>query len=327
MLTRRRDRVESRESGTPSQIMNVFVAGGTGVVGRRLVPLLVGAGATVSAVARSDVKAAQLKKQGATPVRVDLFDPAAVDAAVAGHDAVINVATRIPSGMRILMPRAFHENARIRSEASQNLALAAINARARTFIQESFAPTYPDRGDEWIDESVTIQPTSYVRSVLDAESAAAEFTKSGGTGIVLRFSMFYGPDSSLTLDAVNWVRRGFTPAFGASDAYMSSIWIDDAASAVFAALSVPAGTYNITDDVPMRRREAFELLAADLGVKPPRMLPRWVTGAMGSVVETLARSQRISNARFRQAANWLPKVASLREGWKLLVGEIRRNGR
>ena len=304
--------------------MKVFVAGGTGVVGRRLVPLLVGAGATVSAVARSEAKAAQLKKQGATPVRVDLFDPAAVDAAVAGHDAVINVATKIPSGMRILMPGAFRENIRIRTEASQNLALAAVNARARTFIQESFAPTYPDRGDEWIDESVTIQPTSYVRSVLDAESAAAEFSKSGGAGVVLRFSMFYGPDSAITRDAVSWVKRGFTPAFGEADGYMSSVWIDDAASAVLAALNVPSGVYNVTDDVPMRRGEAFGLLAAELGVKAPRMLPRWITGMMGSVVETLGRSQRISNARFRQAANWVPQVASLREGWKLLVGELRR---
>jgi nucleoside-diphosphate-sugar epimerase len=307
--------------------MNVFVAGGTGVVGRRLVPLLVGAGATVSAVARSDSKAAQLKRQGAKPVRVDLFDPAAVDAAVAGHDAVINVATKIPSGMQILMPRAFQENTRIRTEASQNLALAAINARARTFIQESFAPTYPDRGDEWIDESVIIEPGSYARSVLAAESAAAEFTKSGGTGIVLRFSLFYGPDSSITRDAVNYVRRGLTPAFGRPDAYMSSIWIGDAASAVLAALSVPAGTYNITDDAPIRRGEAFDLLAAELGVKAPRMLPRWVTGLMGSVVETLSRSQRISNAKFRQAANWIPSVPSLREGWKLLAGELRRGAK
>jgi nucleoside-diphosphate-sugar epimerase len=255
-------------------------------------------------------------------VRVDLFDPAAVDAAVRGHDAVINVATKIPSGMRILMPGAFAENIRIRTEASQNLALAAINTRARTFIQESFAPTYPDRGDEWIDESVQIQPTSYVKSVLDAESAAQEFTKSGGAGVVLRFSLFYGPDSPHTLDIVKFVRRGFAPALGSQDGYMSSIWLDDAARAVFAALSVPAGVYNITDDVPVRRAEAFELLARELGVKPPRMLPRWVTGLTGSVGETLGRSHRMSNAKFRQAANWVPKVPSLHEGWKILVREL-----
>ncbi|MEO8192939.1 MAG: NAD(P)-dependent oxidoreductase [Gemmatimonadales bacterium] len=304
--------------------MRIFVAGATGVIGRRLVPLLVDAGANVTAVARTSEKSAAVKRQGATPVRVDLFDPGAVEEAVAGHDIVINVATRIPSGARALLPGAFRENIRIRREASQNLASGAIATRARRFIQESFAPVYPDRGDEWIDESVPIQPSSYVESVRDAESAAAEFTKSGGTGVVLRFSLLYGPDSSLTLDMVNAVRRGLAPAFGAHDSYMSSLWTDDAASAVFAALSVPAGTYNVTDDVPMRRREAFDLLAAELGVKSPRMLPRWVTRVMGSAGDTLGRSQRISNARFRQAGGWIPKVPSLHEGWKLLVAGLAR---
>ncbi|HEX6574547.1 MAG TPA: NAD(P)-dependent oxidoreductase [Gemmatimonadaceae bacterium] len=302
--------------------MKVFVAGATGVVGRRLIPLLVDAGADVTAVARTDSKASQLKKQGARPMRVDLFDPARVEEAVAGHDAVINVATKIPSGARVLMPGAFKENIRIRTEASQNIASAAISARARVFIQESFAPVYPDRGSEWIDETVPIQPASYVRSVMDAESAADEFTKSGGRGVVLRFSMFYGPDSSLTLDMVNAVKRGFAPALGGGDAYMSSLWTDDAASAVFAALSVPAGAYNVSDDEPMPRRDVFTLLAQELGVKPPRILPRWASMMMGSVADTVGRSHRISNAKFRQAANWIPKIPSVREGWRLLVEEM-----
>lgn len=302
--------------------MKVFVAGATGVIGRRLVPLLVQSGAQVSGVARSPEKARQLEDQGAFGVKVDLFDPAAVEAAVAGHDVVINMATRIPSGVRAMVPGAFNENARIRTEASQNLASAAIATRSRVFIQESFAPTYPDRGDEWIDESVPIEPSSYVRSVTNAESAADEFTKSGGTGVVLRFSMFYGPDSSITLDIVNTVKLGLAPAFGAADSFVSSIWTDDAAAAVLAAMSVPAGVYNVTDDVPIRRGEAFSLLADELGVKRPRMMPSWVTRAAGSIGETLGRSHRISNAKFRHATRWVPHVPSLREGWKYLVREM-----
>jgi nucleoside-diphosphate-sugar epimerase len=299
--------------------MRVFVAGATGVVGRRLIPLLVESGAEVTAVARTEEKAQQLRRQGANPKRVDLFDPPAVEDAVGGHDAVINVATKIPSGMKVFMPGAFNENIRIRTEASQNLASAAMASRSRVFIQESFAPAYPDRGAEWIDESVPIAPASYVRSVLDAESAASEFTRSGGTGVVLRFSMFYGPDSSLTLDMIDFVNRGISPALGGGDAYMSSLWTDDAASAVFAALTVPAGVYNVTDDEPMPRREVFSLLARELGVKVPRMLPRWASRIMGSVADTVGRSQRISNAKFRNAANWIPRVSSVRQGWKLLV--------
>jgi nucleoside-diphosphate-sugar epimerase len=302
--------------------MKVFVAGATGVIGRRLVPLLVDAGAQVTGVARSTAKARQLEKQGATPVRVSLFDPPTVEAAVAGHEIVINIATSIPSGLRVLLPGAFKENIRIRTEASQNLASAAMATRSIRFIQESFAPAYPDCGDDWIDESVQISPSRYIESVWDAESAAAEFTKSGGIGVVLRFSMLYGPDSSLTLDTVKFVKRGLAPVFGGGNAYMSSLWTDDAAAAVFAALTVPAGTYNVTDDVPLRRREAFDLLAEELGVKPPRMLPSWATGLMGSVTQALGRSQKVSNARFRHAASWVPQVPSLREGWKLLVAEL-----
>ncbi|MEO8576982.1 MAG: NAD(P)-dependent oxidoreductase [Gemmatimonadales bacterium] len=302
--------------------MRIFVAGATGVIGRRLVPLLVNAGSEVTAVSRSPEKSDQLKKQGATPVTVDLFDPAAVEEAVAGHNTVINIATKIPSGMKVMLPGAFDENIRIRREASQNLASAAIATRAQRFIQESFAPVYPDRGDEWIDESVAIEPSSYVESVRDAESAAAEFTKSGGAGVVLRFSMFYGPDSSLTLDIVNFVKKGLAPAFGGGDGYMSSVWTDDAAEAVFAALKVPAGIYNVTDDAPMRRREAFNLLANELGVRHPKIPPIWVTTMMGSLGDTLGRSHRLSNAKFRQASGWAPKVPSLREGWKVLASQL-----
>jgi 2-alkyl-3-oxoalkanoate reductase len=303
--------------------MRVFVAGATGVIGRRLIPLLVDAGASVTAVARTAQKAAQLKKQGATTKKVDLFDPAAVEAAVAGNDAVINIATKIPTGMRMFLPGAFNENIRIRTEASQNLASAAIATRARIFIQESFAPAYPDRGDEWIDESVPIEPSKYVRSIVDAESAANEFTRSGGAGVVLRFSLFYGPQSPQSVDMVDYVRRGLAPLPGGGDAYMSTLWIDDAASAVFAALNVPAGVYNVTDDVPMRRREAFNLLADAMGVKHPRMLPRWAGRMLGSLGDAIGRSQRISNAKFRQAAGWVPEIPTVRDGWPRLVKELR----
>jgi nucleoside-diphosphate-sugar epimerase len=228
--------------------------------------------------------------------------------------------------MKALMPGAFNENAKIRREASQNLASAAIATRAQRFIQESFAPAYPDCGDEWIDESVAIEPSSYLESVVDAESAAAEFTKSGGAGIVLRFSLFYGPDSSITKDIVKAVTKGVAPVFGGPDGYMSSLWTDDAASAVFRALKVPAGIYNVTDNEPLRRGEALALLASALGTKTPRMPPRWVSMVAGSIGDTLGRSMRLSNAKFRNASGWTPSVPSVRQGWHVLVDEMRSGG-
>jgi nucleoside-diphosphate-sugar epimerase len=84
---------------------------------------------------------------------------------------------------------------------------AALAGGARRFIQESFAPIYPDQGEEWIDERAPFRPARYNRGVIDAEVAAEHFTRSGGTGIVLRFAYLYGPDSDYTRDAIRLVRR------------------------------------------------------------------------------------------------------------------------
>lgn len=302
--------------------LKIFIAGATGVVGRRLVPLLVRASHDVTAVSRSDAKALSLRLQGARPIALDLFDKSAVAAAVTRHDVVINIATHIPSGAKAMLPGAFNQNNRIRREVSTNLAEAASAAGASRFIQESFAAVYPDRGDEWIDETVPIEPARYVESVRVAESAADEFTQRGGTGVVLRFAFFYGPDSSLTLDTVRFVRKGIAPMFGSPEGFMSSLWTDDAAAAVVSALDVPAGTYNVTDDQPVRRREAFDALAAALGVKRPKPLPPVITRLSGSVGDTLGRSLRLSNDRFKSASGWRPHVRSVLEGWPLLVSEL-----
>lgn len=307
--------------------MKIFVAGATGVIGRRLVPLLVTNGLEVTAVSRSENKSRALSQQGAQPVSVDIFDANAVERAVKGHDVVINMATHIPPSSKVFFPGAFKENNRIRQYASKNLSQAAMKAGAERFIQESFAAAYPDCGDEWIEESVPLEPAKYVRTVLDAERAAFDFTRGGGEGVVLRFSFFYGPDSDMSRDIVEFVRKGIAPLPGRPEAYMSSVWLDDAASAVAAALRVPAGAYNVTDDEPVSRRDAFNALAATIGVKSPKMLPAIVTKLAGSVGDTLGRSHRLSNRKLREASGWRPTVSSIIDGWPNLVAAIRKTDR
>lgn len=303
--------------------MKIFVAGATGVIGRRVVPQLVAAGHAVSAAARSPGKGVPLENAGARTLRVDLFDPKALRAAVAGHDVVINLATHIPaSTARMLLPGAWRENDRIRKHASSNLVDAAIAAGASRFIQESFAPVYPDRGDAWIDEDTPIAPTRYNRTVTDAEASARRFTTHGRAGVVLRFGGFYGHDSVFTRDMIELVRKGRAPLPGAPDAYVSSISHDDAASAVVAALGVPAGTYNVVDDEPLRRREFAAALAAALHVEPPRPFPAWLAALAGSLGELMSRSQRISNRLLRWESGWRPKYPSLHEGWPATVAAL-----
>ena len=302
--------------------MRVFVTGATGVVGRRAVPLLVAAGHGVTAVGRNPEKRRQLERAGATPVALDLFAPEEVRSAVAGHDAVINLATHIPPGMRAVVPWLWRENDRVRRDASAILSQAARDGGVQRFVQESFAPIYPDRGDRWIDESVALEPVPFNRSVLDAECSAQAFGAEGGTGIVLRFGAFYGPDAAHVIDLIKMVRRGWAPAPGPPESFISSVSHDDAASVVVAALGAPAGTYNVVDDDPMTHREYVDSLASALGVPSPKLPPAWATWLFGSVGSLLARSLRISNAKLKQATGWQPKYPSLREGWRAVIAEL-----
>jgi nucleoside-diphosphate-sugar epimerase len=307
--------------------MKIFVTGATGVVGRRAVPLLVGAGHEVTAVARTAEKAAAMQRAGARPVAVDLFDAAGVRRALAGHEAVINLATHIPrSTVRMMLPWAWRENDRIRRDGSAVLVDAALAEGVARFVQESFAPMYPDCGGEWIDEEVPPRPARYNRSTLDAEGSAARFTHGGGTGVVLRYGGFYGPDASHVPDLIRFTRRGMSALPGRPDAYFSSISHDDAASAAVAALGVGAGIYNVGDDEPLRRAEFGAVVAAGEGVAPPKPQPAWMARMMGSLGELLSRSVRMSNRKFREASGWSPRYPSLREGWPATLAEMRGAG-
>lgn len=299
--------------------MRVLVTGATGVIGRRVVPLLVQAGHQVTAMGRSPGKRAALERLGVEVIDADLFDVTALRRALAGHNTVINLATHIPaSSTRMLLPWSWRENDRIRRAGSAALVTAALDAGATRFIQESFAPIYEDGGDKWIDEEWPRRPARYNRTVLDAERSAERFGATGGVGVILRFAALYGSDSRVLHDMVRMIRKGRSPLPGAPSAFISSISHDDAASAVVAALGAPGGALNVTDDEPVRRSEWVDSLADALGVPRPKPLPGWIVQLGGSTLELLARSQRISNAKLRAATSWAPRWPSVREGWGLL---------
>ena len=305
--------------------MQILLTGATGVIGRRVVPQLVQAGHRVSAVARSPEKRGMLERLGARPAAVDLFDKNSIAQAVAGHDTVINLATHIPHSMaRTLLPGAWRENDRIRRVGSSLLLGAALANGIGRFIQESFAPVYAPRGDAWITEESPVEAVRYNRTVINAERAARRFSDSGGAGIVLRFAGFYGPDSTQLGDMLQSVRRGLLPLPGDPEAFFTFVSHDDAAAAVVAALRVPAGTYNVAEDEPVTRRVLGDTLAALLGVKPPRPVPKWVGRLFGSLGELMSRSQRISNRKLRESSDWRPRYPSVREGIPAALEQQRR---
>jgi 2-alkyl-3-oxoalkanoate reductase len=165
-----------------------------------------------------------------------------------------------------------------------------------------------------------VRPARYNRSALDAEDSARRFTDEGGIGVVLRFAAFYGPDASQLGDMIAMVRRGWMPLLGPARSYFPSVSHDDAAAAVTAALDVPPGIYNVTDDEPLRHRELADALAEALAVPHPRLPPAWTALLAGSIGRTLARSLRVSNGKLRGATGWAPRYPSVREGFRAVVG-------
>ena len=307
--------------------MDVFVTGGTGVLGRPVVRALVAAGHRVRGLAHSEAAAEKLRRLGAEPVRGSLFDPASLRAAVAGAHAVLHLATRIPASTAARKRDAWRENDRIRREGTRNLVDAALAVGVGTFVYPSVCFVYPDSGDAWIDAATASpEPTADVLpSTLDAEAEIARFSAQGGRGIVLRMGLFYGPDR-FSREILRMARRGIGMVLGEGDAYQSWIWIDDAAAAVVAGLDprVPAGTYDVVDDEPIRRRELLAVLAEAAGRRRlwriPRLLARPMAGALAGFA---FRSQRVSNRRFREVSGWTPQVPSVRQGWRRLADELR----
>jgi nucleoside-diphosphate-sugar epimerase len=285
--------------------MKVFLAGATGVLGRATVPRLVAAGHEVTAVARGPEKADRLRSQGAVPVAVDLFDEAAVRAAVQGHDAVVHMATSIPPLSKAWRASAWAANDRLRSEGTRILADAARAGGASVLVKELVCFFYPDRGSEWIDEGVPVVREPFSAASLAAEDTTTAFAEDGGRGVVLRFGLFYSADARGIDEHLQVARLGLGPMIGRPEAYQPSIHVDDAADAVVAALDAPSGTYNVADE-PITKRAWNDAFAESFGLRRLRSTPRLLLRLGGRKLDVLGASRRVSSARFRDATGWAP---------------------
>jgi len=295
--------------------MKVFVTGGTGAIGRPAVSALVAAGHSVTVLARSDEKAAELAAKGATPVRGSIFDTELLATLFAGHDVVANLATALPATADFAKISAWKENIRIRTEGSASVVDAALRAGVPRVLQESVSMIYRDRGDAWIDEDWATDNFPMARSNHAAEASAHRFTSKGGIGVVLRFGWFYGPGASHSEEFLDLARkRGIAFMAGPAMTYVSSINVADGGRAVEAALRAPAGRYNIVDDEPLTKRDFADALAHAAGRKRYIRAPGSLALIMGDNTTSLTRSLRVSNARFKELTGWEPWFPSAREG-------------
>jgi nucleoside-diphosphate-sugar epimerase len=271
-------------------------------------------------MARGAEKATLLRSLGAQPVEVDLFDARAMTDAIAGHDGVLHLATRIPPASEMRKRSAWRDNDRLRNQGSSILVNAALAAGAKVYVQESITFLYASFGDTMLYETAPIDAPWPLASAYDAERETARFGTRGGQGVVLRFGLFYAPYAPSTLDAVRLARWRLFPVIGRGDHYVSSIHVDDAAAAVVAALAVPAGVYNVTDDEPLPMREYVRALTDAFGFpRPLSVPPALVRLMMGPASSVFTRSQRVANTMFKAVSPWRPRHPSAREGFQAVA--------
>jgi nucleoside-diphosphate-sugar epimerase len=201
---------------------------------------------------------------------------------------------------------------------------AARATGAERFVKESITFVYRDAGDTWIDEaSPLLDELGMLAPTIEGEDLALDFATGGGTAAVLRFGLFYGgagnrgTDENLRL--ARWRRSQIA---GDAGNYMSSIHCDDVATAVVAALTVPTGVYNVTDDEPLTRGDYLAAFGAAFAVKPPKPTPARLMKLLGGPsAEGLLASQRVRNAKFRDASGWTPAYPDARVGWAAVAAE------
>lgn len=298
--------------------MRVFVAGATGALGQPTVQQLIAAGHEVRGTARGEEKSQRLRSLGAEPVSADLFDPLEVREALAGSEAVVHIATKIPALLKMRSRKAWAENDRLRREATKNLVDGALAAGAQAFIAESVTFTYANGGDRWLDENAPMKLAwSALDSGLDLERESKRFGGGGGRAVVLRFGLFYAPYAASTIDSAKMMKRRMFGVIGKGENYFSSIHIDDAAAAVVAALNAPSGEYNVVEDNPVTQSEYAEAFAQELRLPKPRHFPRWLGKlVIGGPANYILNSTRVSNKKFKDATGWSPKYPSVHEGFR-----------
>jgi nucleoside-diphosphate-sugar epimerase len=308
--------------------MKVFLAGGTGAVGRRLVPMLVAAGYEVSATTRSADKARLLYELGATPYEVDGLDREQILRAMrlAEPEIVVHQMTALTGATNLRkFDAVFAQTNRLRTEGTDHLLAAARSVGARRVVAQSFGNwNYERTGAPVKTESDPLDATP-PRSMRETLSAivhleSAVLGSEGLEGLALRYGNLYGPGTSTAEDGdlVAMARKRRLPLIGSGAGVWSFIHVDDAAEATLAAIEQGApGIYNIADDEPAPASTWVPALTDAVGAPSPRHVPTWLgrLAAGEALVSMFTATRGASNAKAKRELDWKPRYSSWRDGF------------
>ena len=309
--------------------MNVFIAGATGVLGRRLVQQLRARGHVVIGLARSAEGEQVIRSLGGTSRRADLFDAEALARAADGAEVVIHAATAIPSRAKA-SSADWALNDRIRRDGTRALTSAAAMAGATLYLQQSVVWVAQPPDGSRFDEDSPARPGPIMRSALDGEQIARAAGERHGFVVgVLRCGGFYAPDAGHTRMLGEGLGRRAIPIVGRGEAVWGVLHADDAAGAFVAAAEAGrGGLWHVVDDQPATVADILNGLAQRIGAPPPRRVPVWLARLLAGeqVVSQFTTSTWTSNARFRRDVGWSPRFPTFREGLDQVVAAWQAEG-
>ena len=304
--------------------MNVFIAGATGVLGRRITRELVSRGHTVRGLSRRTENDAVIKSDGGIPVSGDIFDADSLARAAESCEVIIHAATAIPVSDKF-NAKDWEMNDRLRRDGTRALAEAAGRVNAKSFVFQSivWAVRPPDQSP--FDETAIPQPHSVYVSAIDGENIAHEFgAKRGFNVAILRCGSFYDPDSKHMHQYADKLRKRMLPVVAGGENHWHFIHTDDAARAfALAAEKHAAGTWHVVDDQPVKMCDFLphlaELIGASPPMKAPEMMVRIVAG--NEVTDYLMANTETSNAKLKRELGWAPQYPTYREGLAQVIAE------
>jgi 2-alkyl-3-oxoalkanoate reductase len=309
--------------------MKILVAGATGAVGSRLVPLLAAGGHHVVATTRTADKLKRLGAAGAEPVLMNGLDRESVMRAVlsARPDVIVHEMTALAS-MRSLkrFDDEFALTNRLRTEGTSHLVEAAAESGVRKLVAQSYTGWSNQRQGGRVktetDPFDTDPPASMTKTLAAIQALEhVVLNTSGLNGIALRYGSLYGPGTNISSDGdiVEMIRQRKFPLVGGGAGVWSFIHVDDAARATQLAIERGApGAYNIVDDEPAEVSEWLPDLAQAVGAKPPLRLPAWIGRfALGDAgISMMTRVRGSANGKAKRAFGWRLEYASWRDGFR-----------
>jgi nucleoside-diphosphate-sugar epimerase len=306
--------------------MRVFVAGGTGAVGRMLLPQLVERGHQVTATTTDPGKLGLIRTLGAEGVVMNGLDAESVGQAVAAArpDTIVHEMTAISTTPDLKhMDRWFAVTNRLRTEGTDHLLAAADAAGVPHFVAQSYASWNGVREGGWV--KTEHDPLDSMAGTVAQPGMAAinhlENAVSAVGGAVVRYGWLYGPGATDSLVAP--VRKHQFPVVGGGAGHNSWVHLDDAARATVLVVEQRAtGVFNIVDDEPAPASEWLPYLAACAGAKRPMRVPSWLARPLAGDVAVIMMTQGrgFSNAKAKKELGWSLRHPSWRQGFAEELG-------